>query len=186
MEKFRPDFFVANGDMIYADNDCPAEGIEPDWQNVPDTFPGIGDPRVDWENPAELREVFNAHWRYNRADLPFQAFLASIPMYVQWDDHEVINDFGGAWRTSAPQPGRAGYYSVVGASLGAGALAGWRGGRAGHPCPARLALLCQGQGRRRSIHVPKGSDERLISADRRHARKAEKRAEQQKLQRLHL
>lgn len=115
MEKFRPDFFVANGDMIYADNDCPAEGIEPDWQNVPDTFPGIGDPRVDWENPAELREVFNAHWRYNRADLPFQAFLASIPMYVQWDDHEVINDFGGAWQTYAPQPGRAGYSNVVAA-----------------------------------------------------------------------
>jgi len=115
MEKFRPDFFVANGDMIYADNDCPAEGIEPDWRNVPDTFPGIGDPRVNWEDPAQLMEVFNAHWRYNRADLPFQSFLASVPMYVQWDDHEVINDFGAAWQTYAPQPDRAGYPSVVAA-----------------------------------------------------------------------
>jgi len=115
MKDFRPDFFVANGDMIYADNDCPAQGIEPGWENVPDTFKGIGDPSLDWENPAELMAVFNAHWRYNRADPPFQAFLASVPMYVQWDDHEVINDFGAPWQTYAPQLGRSGYPNVVAA-----------------------------------------------------------------------
>ncbi|MDA1075012.1 MAG: alkaline phosphatase D family protein [Proteobacteria bacterium] len=115
MRNFRPDFFVANGDMIYADNDCPAQGIEPGWQNVPASFPGIGDPAVNWQEPAELEEVFNAHWRYNRADQQFQTFLASVPMYAQWDDHEVINDFGAPWQTYAPQPDRMGYPNVVAA-----------------------------------------------------------------------
>ena len=117
MRKFRPDFFIANGDMIYADNDCPAEGIEPNWENVPDSFFGVGDPRVDWEDPKQLEGVFNAHWRYNRADPQFQAFLASTPMYVQWDDHEVINDFGAPWQTYPPQPDRSGYPNVVAAGL---------------------------------------------------------------------
>jgi alkaline phosphatase D len=115
MRAFRPDFFVANGDMIYADNDCPEQGIEPDWRNVPATFPGIGDPDVNWQAAAELAEVFNAHWRYNRADEQFRSFLASVPMYAQWDDHEVINDFGAPWQTYAPQPDRAGYANVVAA-----------------------------------------------------------------------
>jgi len=115
MQAFQPDFFVANGDMIYADNDCPAQGIEPGWRNVPDTFPGIGDPGVNWESPTELAEIFNAHWRYNRSDRHFQRFLASVPQYVQWDDHEVINDFGAPWQSYAPQPGRAGYRNVVAA-----------------------------------------------------------------------
>jgi len=115
MKQLRPDFFVANGDMIYADNDCPEQGIEPDWQNVPGDFNGIGDPLVNWEEPVQLAEVFNAHWRYNRADLQFQAFLAATPMYAQWDDHEVINDFGASWQTYAPQPHRTGFANVVAA-----------------------------------------------------------------------
>ncbi len=117
MAQFRPDFFVANGDMIYADNDCPVDGIEPDWKNVPDTFFGVRDPRVDWEDTEQLEQVFNAHWRYNRADPQFQAFLAATPMYVQWDDHEVINDFGAPWQSYPPQADRAGYPNVVAAGL---------------------------------------------------------------------
>ena len=115
MQQFRPDFFVANGDMIYADNDCPGKGIEPDWENIPADFPSVSDPRVDWEDPAQLAEVFNAHWRYNRSDEHFQDFLANVPIYVQWDDHEVINDFGAPWQTYPAQPDRTGYANVVGA-----------------------------------------------------------------------
>jgi alkaline phosphatase D len=115
MQQFRPDFFVANGDMIYADNDCPARGVEPDWENIPADFPGVSDPGVDWEDRAQLAEVFNAHWRYNRTDAHFQDFLANVPVYVQWDDHEVINDFGAPWETYPAQPDRAGYANVVAA-----------------------------------------------------------------------
>ena len=115
MRRFKPDFFVANGDMIYADNDCPANGIEADWHNVPDSFPGISDPSVNWENLPQVAEVFNAHWRYNRTDPDFQAFLAATSMYVQWDDHEVINDFGAPWAVYPPQLDRAGFPNVVAA-----------------------------------------------------------------------
>ena len=117
MTRMRADFFVANGDMIYADNDCPTQGIEANWANVPGDFLGVGDPRVDWNNRGQLAEVFNAHWRYNRADPQFQAFLASTPVYVQWDDHEVINDFGAPWQSYPPQADRAGYPNVVAEGL---------------------------------------------------------------------
>lgn len=115
MTQFGADFFIANGDMIYADNDCPAQGIEPDWTNVADTFPGIGDPSVDWEDINAVNEVYRAHWRYNRNDEHFQAFLANTPQYVQWDDHEVINDFGGPWEAYPKQQARKGYQNIVAA-----------------------------------------------------------------------
>ena len=117
MAEFRADFFVANGDMIYADNDCPENGIEPGWRNVAASFPGIADPSVDWMDPAAVRKVFDAHWRYNREDPLFQTFLASTPTYSQWDDHEVINDFGGPWSDYPPQGERHGYPNVVAAGL---------------------------------------------------------------------
>jgi alkaline phosphatase D len=96
MAGLAPDFFVANGDMIYADGDCPAAG--PDgWSNIPGDFLSVADPSVDWTNVAALREIYRRHWRYNRADPHLQAFLRQVPMYAQWDDHEVINDFGASW-----------------------------------------------------------------------------------------
>lgn len=113
MMKFRADFFVANGDMIYADGECPEQGTEPGWRNVDGQFPAVSNPSVDWQDRVQLADMFNAHWRYNRADPAFQAFLAATPMYVQWDDHEVINDFGAPWQTYPPQPDRAGYPNVV-------------------------------------------------------------------------
>ena len=65
MSALAPDFFIANGDMIYADGDCPAEG--PDgpggWENIPGDFPGIGDAVVDWTNTAQVRDVYLRHYR---------------------------------------------------------------------------------------------------------------------------
>ena len=113
MAALRPDFFMANGDMIYADSVCPATGPEPSWRNVPGDFAGIRDPSVDWEDRGQVEDVYSAHWLYNRADPAFQAFLRVTPMYVQWDDHEVINDFGGPWSAYPPAPTRAGYRNIV-------------------------------------------------------------------------
>lgn len=99
MSELEPDFFVANGDMIYADGECPAEG--PDgpgpWENVPGDFPSIASPTVDWTDRLAVQDNYRKHWRYHRADRATQAFLRHTPMYSQWDDHEVINDFGGPW-----------------------------------------------------------------------------------------
>jgi len=109
----RPDFFVANGDMIYADNDCPERGPIPGWTNVPGDFPSVNDAAVDWLDRARVEEVYAAHWRYNRADPAFQAFMRAVPMYAQWDDHEVINDFGAPWPAYPATPERAGYPNIV-------------------------------------------------------------------------
>ena len=111
------DFYVANGDMIYADNACPRKGPLKGWVNVPGNFPGISDNSVDWLDISQVQEVYYQHWRYNRSDLPFQKFLQSTSQYVQWDDHEVINDFGAAWADYPAQPNRAGYPNIVTAGL---------------------------------------------------------------------
>jgi len=115
MLAFQPDFFVANGDMIYGDNDCPETGPVPGWVNVPGDFPPVSDASVDWQDRARVEEVYAAHWRYNRADPSFQAFLRAVPMYAQWDDHEVINDFGAPWSTYPATPERPGYPNIVAA-----------------------------------------------------------------------
>ncbi len=113
--KLAPDFFLATGDMIYGDDECPPEG--PDgagpWQNIPGTFDSVGSGHVDWRKPAQVRDVYLRHWRYNRADAHFQRLLRSTPLYSQWDDHEVINDFGAAWPLYPPDPTRAGYPNLV-------------------------------------------------------------------------
>lgn len=114
-----PDFFVANGDMIYADGVCPAEGPG-GFPNLPGDFPSIVD--VDWTGD-EVLETFLAHWRYNRADPHSRAFFAAVPVYVQWDDHEVINDFGAPWARWPVTPERSGYARMV--ELGRDALFAW-------------------------------------------------------------
>jgi alkaline phosphatase D len=97
MLKLSPGFFIANGDMIYADGDCPAAG--PDgpggWENIPGRFPSIADPSVDWTNTNLVNAIYRHHWRYNRNGPHVQEFHQNIPMYAQWDDHDVIADFGG-------------------------------------------------------------------------------------------
>ncbi len=107
-----PDFLVANGDMIYADAACPAQSPE-GAPNVPGDFPAIHEAQVDWTNAAQLAEIYRAHWRYNRADPAFQALLRRTPMFVQWDDHEVVNDFGGPWAAHPAAPERPGYANLV-------------------------------------------------------------------------
>lgn len=82
LNRIRRDFFVAMGDMIYADDVCPAQGTYGNAQ----VAGGFG--------PATDLPGFWAHWRYNREDAGFREFLASTPYFPVWDDHEVVNDFG--------------------------------------------------------------------------------------------
>jgi alkaline phosphatase D len=114
MRELHPDFFIANGDLIYADSDCP-EARPGEGRNVPGGFPRIDDPGVDWTDAARVRAVYLDHWKYNREDPSFQRFLLEVPAYSQWDDHEVINDFGALWPRWAPASGREGYPVLVAA-----------------------------------------------------------------------
>ncbi len=109
MHELKPDFGVGNGDMIYADGDCPITPNidwspydnlftpEGDWENVEGDFPNVASEDVDWTDLESLREVYWAHYRYSLADKSYSNFLSEVPMYSQWDDHEVINDFGAPW-----------------------------------------------------------------------------------------
>lgn len=92
------DFFIALGDMIYADNTCRAKGRFKRPQH-----PGL-------QHKATRVEDFWAAWRYNRADAGYRELLSQSSVYAVWDDHEVVNNFGPAHdrRDDAPyKPGVA-------------------------------------------------------------------------------
>ncbi len=72
------DFFLFNGDTIYADVRCNRPGVVAGGDFVATTL-----------------EQFRARHRYNREDPAVQEFLRRTPVYAIWDDHEVRNDFAG-------------------------------------------------------------------------------------------
>lgn len=74
-----PDFGILLGDLIYGDGRCP----------TPSNLPGS-------DFIAKSLEEFRAKHRYQREDLAFQKFLANVPVYAMWDDHEARNDFSGS------------------------------------------------------------------------------------------
>lgn len=119
MKSLLPDFYINNGDMIYAINDCPKE--RPDGrQNIPGNFLGIGDLTVDWNNLTQVHDIYLKHWIYNKGDSHLQRFLGNASMYSQWDDHEVINDFGSQWSYwNSQSKNRTGYQNVVQAGTSA-------------------------------------------------------------------
>jgi len=112
MARLAPNAFIANGDMIYADDECPSAG-PPGWQNVPGRFSSVTNPAIDWRSSNRIRRVYLAHWRYNRADTQFRRLLRATPLYSVWDDHEVLNDFGAAWPQYPADPNRLGYPNLV-------------------------------------------------------------------------
>jgi alkaline phosphatase D len=91
VDKARPDFFVALGDMIYADSSCTPAGL-------------YGNVQVEGPGPSATLNDFWAHWKYNREDAASQRLLARMPYYATWDDHEVINDFGPLHDTRPTAP----------------------------------------------------------------------------------
>ena len=104
MNTISPDFFIFNGDQIYADYECPyipksyISLIYPYWKNIKGEFKSILDESINWENINELHEIYLKHWEYNRADPHLQKFLGNTSLYSQSDDHEVINNYGGKWK----------------------------------------------------------------------------------------
>jgi alkaline phosphatase D len=114
MKELSPDFFIANGDMIYAADKCPVQGPSDEWKNIPGNFSGVADPEINWTNTEQVRDTYLKHWQYNRADPYLQSFLQNTSMYSQWDDHEVINDFGALWPYWNPfNKDREGYSNIV-------------------------------------------------------------------------
>jgi alkaline phosphatase D len=87
IEKLAPQFFVHSGDMIYADNPIPKEVPLADgtvWTNL--VTPAKS-------HAASTLSDFRGNYLYNLLDAPLQSFHRSVPLYVQWDDHETTNNW---------------------------------------------------------------------------------------------
>ncbi len=87
MRGLDPDFFVHSGDMIYADNPLKAEVDLPGggtWKNLM---------TEEKSKVAETLEEFRGNYRYNMTDEHVRRFNAQVAQYVQWDDHEVTNNW---------------------------------------------------------------------------------------------
>jgi alkaline phosphatase D len=87
MRKSRPDFFIHSGDSIYADCEIPSELKMPNgeiWRNVT---------TEEKSKVAETLAEFRGNYKYNLLDNNVRAFNAEVPMFAQWDDHEVTNDW---------------------------------------------------------------------------------------------
>src|SRR5262245_57576018 len=83
----KPDFFIHCGDHIYADCPIPAQQDMPNgqiWKNL------ITEAK---SQVAETLAEFRGNYKYNLLDHNLRAFNAQVPMFAQWDDHEVTNDW---------------------------------------------------------------------------------------------
>lgn len=83
----QPDFFVHSGDTIYADNPLAKTVTLPDgsvWRNT------VTDEKA---KVAETLNEFRGNHRYNLLDEQVRACNADVPVFAQWDDHEVRNNW---------------------------------------------------------------------------------------------
>src|SRR5260221_2348903 len=83
----RPDFFIHSGDHIYADCPVPRELKLPNgkiWRNI-----------VTQEKSVVAHSLtqFRGNYKYNLLADNLRAFNAEVPIFAQWDDHEVTNDW---------------------------------------------------------------------------------------------
>ncbi|MEU0030130.1 alkaline phosphatase D family protein [Streptomyces sp. NPDC006335] len=82
-----PDFFLCSGDNIYADGPISATAALPDggtWRNIT---------TEEKSKVAETLAEFRGNFRYNLLDHHLRAFNAQVPSIIQWDDHEVRNNW---------------------------------------------------------------------------------------------
>jgi len=86
MKEQKPNGFVFLGDTIYADDPVPEKcNFVDGWNNdSPQDF------------VCKTREQIQRRYEYFLNDNEYASFLSETPVYVTWDDHEVINDWGGA------------------------------------------------------------------------------------------
>jgi alkaline phosphatase D len=87
MRRNRPDFFIHSGDNIYADGPILPEQTMPNgeiWRNIT---------TEEKAKPAETLAEFRGNYKYNLLDANLRAFNAAVPVFAQWDDHEVTNNW---------------------------------------------------------------------------------------------
>jgi alkaline phosphatase D len=87
MRKLKPDFFIHSGDTVYADGPIESEVKLDDgriWKNIT---------TLEKSKVAETLTEFRGNYTYNLLDENVRRFNAEVPQLVQWDDHEVRNNW---------------------------------------------------------------------------------------------
>jgi alkaline phosphatase D len=87
VRRLNPDFFVHSGDSVYADGPLQEKVVLPDgtvWRNVL---------TPEKAKVAETLHEFRGQFRYNLLDHNVRRFATQVPQFVQWDDHEVTNNW---------------------------------------------------------------------------------------------
>ena len=87
MRKLQPDFFIHQGDQIYADGVIDPETKLDDgtvWRNVTTEAKS---------HVAQSLADYRGAFAYNLLDEHKRRFCAEVPMVVQWDDHETRNNW---------------------------------------------------------------------------------------------
>src|SRR4030095_7920097 len=82
-----PDFLVHSGDLIYADNPIVPALELPDgtiWRSIV---------TPEKSKVAETLAEFRGNFRYNLHDEHIRSCHAAVPLFSQWDDHEVRNNW---------------------------------------------------------------------------------------------
>ena len=87
MRRESPDFFIHSGDQIYADGPIQAEVKLADgslWTNL------VTEAK---SHVAQTLDDYRGAFAYNQLDAHKRRFAAEVPFLVQWDDHEVRNNW---------------------------------------------------------------------------------------------
>jgi len=83
----QPDFFIHSGDNIYAD--CPI----PDTLKLPNGEVWRNLVTEEKSHVAQTLADYRGNYKYNLLDANMRRFNAEVPVFAQWDDHEVTNDW---------------------------------------------------------------------------------------------
>lgn len=87
MRRLDPDFFLCSGDTVYSDGVIEPSVTLPDgriWRNIT---------TEEKSRVAQTLTDFRGNFRYNLLDENVRRFNAQVPTIVQWDDHEVRNNW---------------------------------------------------------------------------------------------
>jgi len=87
MLRNKPDFFVHCGDNIYADCTIPAQQRLPGgalWRNLV---------TEEKSRVATTLADYRGNYKYNLLDANVRRFNAEVPIFAQWDNHEVMEDW---------------------------------------------------------------------------------------------
>ncbi|MCQ8781782.1 alkaline phosphatase D family protein [Mangrovibrevibacter kandeliae] len=95
MARHQPDFFLHSGDTIYADGPLKESVDLKDgtvWKNIV---------TPEKSKVAETLDEYRGQWKYNLLDKNVRDLYASVPVFYQWDDHEVLNNWSSSKDLSA-------------------------------------------------------------------------------------